>query len=149
MPDSFYPPDERYLRACWDRALGVFRIVARDYRLVLAGLRRQEHHRAILLQTAFELMNLDADLNRRGVPTPTSEFTETERRMWDRICPLVTELRRWYTPGTWVTSAELESVLQIRKTLEEQFNDVLRTTQPEADCTEPTTPIPFNRGLFS
>lgn len=148
MPDLFFLPDDRYLRSRWDRTLALFRIVAREYRDVLTGVRKEDYHRAILLQAVVDLLDAEADLLRRGVPTPVSEFDPPELIVWTCAVPLVRELLRWHIPGDWVTHPEFEGALDRRKELEERFNNVLLKTTP-GDPVEVMTATPTVIGKFS
>lgn len=125
MSDLFVYPDDRYLRYKWDVQFSTFRIVARDYRAVLTGDRVQERHRLILIQTASDLLDTDANLTRLGEPSLTFGLAEADRRLWAAADAWVTELRSWRIPPADMSVADIEVALRRRKTLEEQFNDVI------------------------
>lgn len=148
MPDLFFLPDDRYLRSRWDCKLALFRIVAREYRDVLRGVREQDHHRTILLQAVVDLIEADRDLLRRGVPSPVSEFDVPELLIWKCAVPLVRELLRWHIPGDWVQRPEFEDTLDLRKELEERFNTALLNATSGAP-TEVTPPAPVVIEMFS
>jgi hypothetical protein len=140
MPDLFFSPDDRWLRSRWDRTLALFRIVARDYCFVLRGLREQDHHRAILLQAAADLIGLDRDFRRRGIASPAKEFGETEQLVWDAVVPLIVELERWHVPGPWVSTEEIETALRDRKVFEERLNAILLDTWADYPAERPARP---------
>lgn len=141
MPDLFFSPDDRCLRSRWDRTLALFRIVARDYCSVLNGVREQDHHRAILLQAAADLIGLDRDFRRRGSVSPANEFGETERVVWEAVVPLIVELERWHVPGPWVSTKEIETALRDRKVFEERLNTVLLNAWADDPVESPARPV--------
>ena len=131
MPDLFFIPDDRSLRSRWDHTRALLWIVAREYREVLNEARTEDHHRAILLQAAADLIGFENDLKRRGISSPVSEFTPSERLVWDAVVPLVQELERWHVPGPWVSTGEIEATLRDRKALEVRFNATLLNVMPD------------------
>lgn len=125
MADLFLQIDGRFLQAKWDFAFAVFRIVARDYRAVLAGERPQERHRTILIQVASDLLDVETDLFRLGISSPAEQLSQSDFELWDAVVPLVRELRLWRIPRADLDIAVIEEALYRRKMLEERFNAVL------------------------
>lgn len=125
MPDLFVVPDDRFLLAKWDHVIAVFRIVARDYRNVLAGVIPPDRHRTILIQTVSDLLDLETDLHRLGKQSPAVKFDGWLRDAWQAAAQLVVELRAWRFPHDAMPVDDIEQAMLCRKLAEERFNAVI------------------------
>lgn len=132
MTTLFVHADERHYLARWEYAAAILRIVARDYRQVLAGEIAQDRHRTILIQTGSDLLDIETDLARLGVASPADQLEPWVQAVWLTLVPLVLELRTWRLPAPDMPIELIESALIRRKALEEQFNDVLRQKETAA-----------------
>ncbi len=121
MPDLFLVPDDRFLLAKWDHLIAVFRIVARDYRRVLAGETALDRHRTILIQTVSDLLDLEADLFRLGKDSPSAGLGGGVGAAWLTAAAWVGELRAWRFPHESMPVDEIEQSLLGRKLAEERF----------------------------
>lgn len=142
MTTLFVHADERHHLARWEYAAAILRIVARDYRQVLAGEMPQDRHRTILIQTGSDLIDLETDLARLGVPSPADQLEPWAQAVWQALVPWVLELRTWRLPAPAMPIELIESALIRRKALEEQFNTVLRRGESAApDAIEPVAVV--------
>jgi hypothetical protein len=121
MPDLFLVPDDRFLLAKWDHLIAVFRIVARDYRRVLAGEVPPDRHRTILIQTVSDLLDVEADLFRLGKDSPSAGLGSGVAAAWVAAASWVGELRAWRFPHDSMPVHEIEKSLLGRKLAEERF----------------------------
>ncbi len=142
MTTLFVHADERHYLARWEYAAAILRIVARDYRQVLAGEISQDRHRTILIQTGSDLIDIETDLARLGVASPADHLEPWVRAVWKALVTLALELRTWRLPAPDMPIELIESALIRRKTLEEHFNDVLRQGDSAApDAVGPTAVV--------
>lgn len=147
MTTLFVHADERHYLARWEFASAILRIVARDYRQVLAGEISQDRHRTILIQTGSDLIDIETDLARLGVATPADQLEPWVQAVWQALVPLVLELRTWRLPAPEMPIEQIESALIRRKALEEQFNDVLRQGDSAApDAVAPAAVVVTTNG---
>ena len=138
MPDLFVIPDDRFLLAKWDHLIAVFRIVAREYRQVLAGVTPPDRHRTILIQTVSDLLDLETDLYRLGKESPAVQFDGWLRDAWQTAAVWVAELRAWRFPHQAMQVIDIEQSLVCRKLAEERFNAVVADSAGSAPVDGPT-----------
>lgn len=140
MPHLFIQPDDRFLRSQWEHLFATFRIVVRDYRDVLQGVRGHRRHRGILVQLVSDLIDVEADLVRMGQESPADQLTGDVRGVWLAAAALAHELRLWRIPQDRMTVPQIEAALSRRKALEEWFNSLVQLFEDRDD--PPVTPPP-------